>query len=66
VRERDPDNRRLYRLRLTDRGHAVHAGMGAAFHERYTGWFAAMSRAERDALRTALPALARVIREHLR
>jgi DNA-binding MarR family transcriptional regulator len=65
VRERDPDDRRLYRLRLTERGHTVHKEMGAGFHERYTDWFSAMTRAERDALRSALPALARVIREHL-
>jgi DNA-binding MarR family transcriptional regulator len=62
VRERDPDNRRLYRLRLTGNGHAVHREMGQAFHARYSGWVGAMTRDERDALVKALPALVRAIR----
>jgi DNA-binding MarR family transcriptional regulator len=63
VRERDPDNRRLYRLRLTDKGRALHRQMAVGFHERFDGWVASMSRAERDALLTGLPALVRVIRQ---
>jgi DNA-binding MarR family transcriptional regulator len=62
VRERDPDNRRLYRLRLTDRGRAVHAGMASVFHEQYVRWVAMMTPAERDALLAGLPALVRAIR----
>jgi DNA-binding MarR family transcriptional regulator len=65
VRERDPDNRRLYRLRLTDEGRALHAEIASMFHERYTLWFGAMSRTERDALLKGLPALVRVIQQHL-
>ncbi|MEQ4207798.1 MarR family transcriptional regulator [Actinopolymorpha sp. B17G11] len=65
VRERDPDNRRLYRLRLTDQGRAVHARMGRHFHQHYVRWVAAMSPAERDALLTGLPALVRAIRQDL-
>src|SRR5262245_16096073 len=63
-RERDPDNRRLNRLRLTDKGHTAHRDMAAAFHVRHGKWLAAMTHAEREALATALPALVRVIREH--
>jgi DNA-binding MarR family transcriptional regulator len=62
VRERDPANRRHYRLRLTDKGRAVHARIGAEFHELYVRWFAAMTPAERDALLTGLSALVRVMR----
>jgi DNA-binding MarR family transcriptional regulator len=65
VRERDPANRRQYRLRLTDRGRAVHAGMAGAFHTRFEAWMAALTAAERAALLKGLPALVRVIREQL-
>jgi DNA-binding MarR family transcriptional regulator len=64
-RERDPANRRLYRLRLTDRGRDVHAGIGAAFHDHYLRWAAAMSDAEHRALVTGLPALIRAMRDDL-
>jgi DNA-binding MarR family transcriptional regulator len=61
-RERDPGNRRTYRLRLTDEGRAFHrrvaAGYGALYHE----WIAAMTPAERKALLVGLPALIRVVR----
>jgi len=63
VRERDPDNRRLYRLRLTDKGRTLHRQMATTAHEHFNGWVAAMTRAERDALLTGLPALVRVIRQ---
>lgn len=62
VRERDPDNRRLYRLRLTDRGRALHAGMGTAYHAHYERWVAALAPAERESLLTDLAALVRVMR----
>jgi DNA-binding MarR family transcriptional regulator len=63
VRERDPANRRLYRLRLTDDGRALHRRMAAAFHEQYERWVAAMTRQECEALLTGLPALVRVMRD---
>ena len=50
VRERDPDNRRQYRLRLTDRGRAMHARMASTFHGQHQDWVEAMTRAERGAL----------------
>lgn len=62
VRQRDPANRRLYRLRLTDQGRALHASMASAFHERYVRWVAAMTPEENDALLIGLSALVRVIR----
>ena|SRR2546423_3925063 len=61
VRERDPDNRRLYRLRLTDEGHALHARMRETFHDRYARWVSAMTRTEREALLVGLPALVRAV-----
>jgi len=62
IRERDPADRRQYRLRLTDRGRGVHARMARNMHPRYEGWVAAMTQAERAALLKGLPALVRVIR----
>jgi DNA-binding MarR family transcriptional regulator len=63
VRERDPHNRRVYRLRLTERGRALHAGMGSAFHHHYVRWVAEMTPAEREALLIGLSALVRVMRD---
>ena len=62
VRERDPANRRVYRLRLTDAGRALHSRIGADFHERQIRWVEALTAAERDALLTGLSALVRVMR----
>jgi len=66
IRERDPENQRQYRLRLTERGRATHARMGAAFHDHYERWVESMTAAERAALLKGLPALVRVMREHFR
>ena len=66
VRERDPDNHRQYRLRLTDQGRAIHARMRTTFHEQYECWVTAMTHSERAALLEGLPALVRVIRQHVR
>jgi DNA-binding MarR family transcriptional regulator len=63
VRERDPANRRLYRLRITDEGRAAHARIGADHHEQYVAMTAALTPAERDALLMGLPALIRVLKE---
>ena len=64
VRERDPDDQRQYRLRLTDEGRAQHAAMRTNFHERYEQWVTQMTAAERAALLKGLPALIRVMRDH--
>lgn len=61
VRERDLDNRRHYRLRLTDQGRALHARIASAFHGQYVRWVATMTAAERRALLTGLPALVRAM-----
>jgi DNA-binding MarR family transcriptional regulator len=61
VRERDPANRRLYRLCLTDAGRDLHRRIGTAFHEQYVRWVAAMGHAERDGLLVGLPALIHAI-----
>jgi len=63
VRERDPDNRRLYRLRITDEGRALHVRIASVFHEQYVRWVSTMTLAERDALSTGLSALVRAIRD---
>jgi DNA-binding MarR family transcriptional regulator len=63
VRERDPANRRLYRLCLTDAGRAMHRHMAEAFNAQYLRWVAMMTPAERDALLHGLPALVRVMRD---
>ncbi len=62
VRERDPANRRFYRLRLTDRGRAHHARMGVAFHQRFHRVVENLTPAERAALLTGLTAFVRVMR----
>jgi DNA-binding MarR family transcriptional regulator len=62
-RERDPGNRRLYRLRLTDRGRALHKGMAGDFHAHYLRWVEAMTEEERDALLVGLTAFVRVVRQ---
>jgi DNA-binding MarR family transcriptional regulator len=62
TRERDEDNRRLYRLRLTDQGRAAHAHLGAAFHSHYDHIEAQLTPAERDALIVGLSAFLRAIR----
>ncbi len=63
VRERDPDNRNFYRLRLTDRGRDLHLSMAAEFHQQYIRWVAAMSEAEIQAALIGLAALVRVMRQ---
>jgi DNA-binding MarR family transcriptional regulator len=63
VRERDPDNRRFWRLRLTAEGRALHVRMATAIHDQYVCWISSMTHTERDALLTGLPALLRVIRD---
>jgi DNA-binding MarR family transcriptional regulator len=61
LRERDPGNRRLYRLRLTDEGRAVHRRMAAIIHQQYFHWVESISETERDALLTGLSALVRQV-----
>ncbi len=62
-RERDPDNRRVYRLLITDQGRRAHAQARSAFHDQYVRMTAALTGRERTALLHGLPALIRVIRQ---
>jgi DNA-binding MarR family transcriptional regulator len=62
VRERDPANRRFYRLRLTDLGRACHTSIGTAFHEQFAGIVEGMTAAERAALVAGLTAFVREMR----
>lgn len=61
-RERDPANRRTYRLRLTDKGHDTHVELGTGYQDRFDKWTAALTDPERAALLAGLPALIRVVR----
>ena len=63
-RERDPDNRRTNRLRLTDAGRALHTQIAANYAGQFHQWVAALSDAESRALMVGLPALIRVVREN--
>ena len=63
VRQRDEDNRRLYRLRLTDLGRRTHRGLATTFHRHYERWSGALSPAEREALIVGLAAFVRVARD---
>lgn len=60
-RERDPANRRLYRLEITDAGRRLHRQIGSFVHERYLQWAEAMTPAEREGLEIGLPALLRAM-----
>lgn len=60
-RERDPDNRRTYRLKLTDAGRNFHVRVAEGYGAQYQRWTAAMTPAERKALLVGLPALIRVV-----
>jgi DNA-binding MarR family transcriptional regulator len=62
-RERDPSNRRTYRLRLTDTGRTFHKRVAAAYDGHFDRWTAAMTPAERKALLIGLPALIRVVQD---
>lgn len=60
-RERDPNNRRTYRLQLTDAGRGFHLRVAEGYGARYRRWTAAMTASERKALLVGLPALIRVV-----
>lgn len=60
-RERDPDNRRTYRLKLTDAGRDFHVRVADGYGAQYRRWTAAMTATERKALLVGLPALIRAV-----
>ena len=61
VRERDPGNRRFYRLRLTARGRELARRVVADLHDHRRGLLAALTDEERAALARGLGALTRVL-----
>lgn len=63
ARERDPGNRRLYRLEITAAGRRLHRKAASVLHERYEGWTAGMTGEEREGLAVGLPALLRAMRD---
>jgi DNA-binding MarR family transcriptional regulator len=62
TRQRDEENRRFYRLRLTDLGRATHAHVAEAFHHHYSAIGARLTAAEREALTVGLAAFLRAVR----
>ncbi|MEY9212799.1 MarR family transcriptional regulator [Thermobifida halotolerans] len=63
-RERDPANRRVHRLRITERGRQLRAHLAELFQQRYDRWSAAMAPDEREALLYGLSGLVRAIRRN--
>jgi DNA-binding MarR family transcriptional regulator len=61
TRQRDPDNRRVYRLDITAEGRLLHRDAAGVLHERYERWAAAMTPAEREGLAVGIPALLRAM-----
>lgn len=58
-RERDPQNRRVYRLSLTDQGQAAARRVGEYFHGRHADLLAELTPAERRGLMLGLAGLVR-------
>jgi DNA-binding MarR family transcriptional regulator len=63
-REREPANRRLYRLNLTDQGREVADRVGEDLRLHHAGLLAQLTGAEREALAVGLAGLVRVLAAH--
>jgi DNA-binding MarR family transcriptional regulator len=63
-RERDPANRRFYRLRLTPEGRAAADQIGRKFRTAHVTLFDALTPAERTALSLGLAGLIRAVQAH--
>jgi DNA-binding MarR family transcriptional regulator len=61
-RERNPDNRRLYRLQLTHDGQAAARQIGKELQARHTELLNGLTQAERHGLTIGLTGIARVLR----
>ena len=61
-RARNPDNRRLYRLQLTDDGHAAATQIGKELRARHTELLNGLTPAERHGLTIGLAGIARVLK----
>jgi DNA-binding MarR family transcriptional regulator len=64
TRERDPRNRRFYRLQLTDAGRSAAERLATSWRERHTQLLGAMTASEREALAIGLAALVRALRKY--
>jgi DNA-binding MarR family transcriptional regulator len=65
ARERDPSNRRISRLQLTNEGRRVADLLGADLRARHHQLLGALSQVERDALAVGLAGLTRVLESQL-
>lgn len=65
-REREPENRRLYRLSLTPKGRDVADRVGNEFRVHHAGLLAQLSTAEREGLAIGLTGLIRALESHER
>jgi DNA-binding MarR family transcriptional regulator len=63
-RERDPANRRFYRLRLTPEGRAAADQIGRKFRTAHVNLFDALTPAERTGLSLGLAGLIRAVQAH--
>jgi DNA-binding MarR family transcriptional regulator len=64
VREREPSNRRVYRLQLTDDGRAVADRLGEDLRAHHQQLLGALTPMEREALAVGLAGLVRVMESH--
>jgi DNA-binding MarR family transcriptional regulator len=64
TRARDPANRRVTQLRLTETGRRAAERIGRDLRHRHHAMFSAMTPEERQALTVGLSALARVVERH--
>jgi DNA-binding MarR family transcriptional regulator len=65
-RERNPDNRRLYRLQLTHEGQAAARQIGKEVHAQHTRLLSGLTPSERQGLAIGLAGIGRVLRHHHR
>jgi DNA-binding MarR family transcriptional regulator len=65
-RERNPNNRRLYRLQLTHDGQAAARRIGKELQAQHTQLLNGLTPAERQGLAIGLAGIARVLRSHHR
>jgi DNA-binding MarR family transcriptional regulator len=65
-RERNQDNRRLYRLQLTHDGQAAAKRIGKELHAQHTQLLSGLTPAERHGLTIGLAGIARVLKNHYR
>jgi DNA-binding MarR family transcriptional regulator len=66
TRSRNPDNRRLYRLTLTEDGRAIAASVGEELRAEHQQLLGELTPDERRALAVGLAGLVRVLKSHPR